>query len=131
MMNILTSMLYIVKAKCKEHISIDISILTTNAQFMFLVSELFTLIYHSSLLIRLWVFMNFMCAVLSIYDELSVEHIKDRYIRVCKKDIRKLSTISIGMGICLVFFYTPTIGLMTLPCVLYTLNRTCGLVKSH
>ena len=99
MMNILTSMLYIITEKCKEHISIDLSVLTTNAQFMFLVSELFTLIYHSSLLVRLWIFMNFMCAVLSIYDELSVEYIKNRYIPVCKKDIRKLSTISIGMGI--------------------------------
>jgi len=131
MMNILTSMLYIIKIKCKEHTSIDFSIFTSNVQFMFLVSELFTLMYHASILVRLWVFMNFMCAVLSMYDRLSVKCIKDRYLPVCKKDIRKLSTLSIGMGICLVFFYTPTIGLLTLPCVLYTLNRTCGLLHSQ
>ena len=131
MMNILTSMLYIVRVKCKEHTSLDFSVLTSNVQFMFLISELFTLIYHASMLVRFWVFMNFMCAVLSMYDGLSVKSIKDRYLPVCKKDIRKLSTISIGTGICLVFFYTPTIGLMTLPSVLYTLNRTCGFLKSH
>lgn len=128
MINILSSIIYIVRVKCKDYVSLDLSIFTSNLQFMFLVSELFTLIYHTSLLVRMWVFLNFMCVVLSMYDNLSVKYIKDRYIPVCKKDIKKLSTLSIVFGTCLIFFYTPTIGLITLPCILYTLNRTCGLL---
>lgn len=130
MMNILTSMLHIIKIKCKEHTSIDFSIFTSNSQYMFLILELYTLMYHASLLVRMWVIMNFMCAILFMYDILDVNCTKDRYLPIYKKDIIKLSTFSVGMGICLVFFYTPVIGIFTLPCILYTLNRTCGLLKN-
>jgi hypothetical protein len=130
MINILKSMLYIINVKCKEHITMDFSAFTSNIQIIFLGTEIFTLMYHVSMIVRLWVLMNFTCAILSMYNTLSIKCKKDRYLPVCKQDIKNLSTISIGTGICLVFFYTPTIGVMTLPCILYTLNRTCGLLHN-
>lgn len=121
----LLPLLFMAKSKCEENVSMDLSLFKGKLFCLPLVMEGFFMMFHGAFMVRFWIMVNFACTLLCIYDKLSHKSVKQRLVPISIEDIKKLSSVSIGAGACLVVFFTRTVGLIAMPCILYLINRTC------
>lgn len=101
-----------IKEKCKENIG-----------YIFLVFEIYCMLFHT-FLVRAWIFLNFMTTLLFMYNSLNNNRITDRAIPIGEEEIKKISIFVVGYGVMLLLFFTTTVGILTIPLILYLLNRT-------
>ena len=90
-----------------------------------LLLEIYVMIYGRLLLIRSWFIFNFICTILCVYDELSDAITKNRLVPISRNDIKKIATISIGLGVFIILFYSVHIGFFIMALIMYLINRTC------
>lgn len=121
---ILTPILGSLKDKCEKHVSIDLGMFARNFQCVFIVIEVLIIMFHSSFMVRMWVLMNLSCAFLFMYNELSDKSVKNRLLPIRETDIKTISSTAIASGMCIVLFFTTTLGFFSLPSVLFAMNRT-------
>lgn len=88
-----------------------------------LIFEIYCMLFHT-FIVRLWIFINFVCTGLHMYDDLSDPDTKNRFIPIGKNQIKKFSAGVIGTGAALLLLSTGTVGIMTIPLMIYLINRT-------
>jgi hypothetical protein len=88
-----------------------------------LIFEIYCMLFHT-FIVRLWIFINFFCTGLHMYDNLSNPDIKTRLIPIGKSHVKKFSAGVISTGCALLLLSTGTVGFTTIPLIIYLINRT-------
>jgi hypothetical protein len=88
-----------------------------------LIFEIYCMLFHT-FIVRLWIFINFVCTGLYMYDDLSDLDVKNRFFPIRKNHIKKFSAGVIGIGCALLFLSIGTVGFTTIPLMIYLINRT-------
>ena len=88
----------------------------------FLLECLF-LVQHGFLMLRLFLLASFVIPGLALYDELSEQSTSERFIPICKEQIKKSATATIIFGGMLVLFFYYRLGLFGIICTLSAINR--------
>lgn len=100
-----------------------IDIIKQNIGFVMLGAEVYCLFFHI-LSVRIWIFMNLLATLMIMYDTLNSKETKDRLIPIGSNEIKKYSTVVISCGVLMLLFFTQSVGMMTIPIILYLINRT-------
>lgn len=116
--------------KSKKTTGIDVDTLVlqqglkNNMGYLFLAFEIYSMLFHYTL-VRFWIFANFVVTLLHMYNILSDPNIKKRLLPIGTPEIKKYSGCVIILGVLLLFFATSAgISMLTIPLILYLLNRT-------
>ncbi len=81
--------------------------------------EVYYMLFHV-LVVRLWLFANFCCSLLHMYDNLSESG--SRWIT--EYEIKRYAMACVGSGILLIIFFANSIGILAIPLIIYLINRT-------
>lgn len=124
-MMIVPFVLYI-QSKMQNYITIN-TITKSNIMNILIIVEIIIMVLHTSLLVRSWIIINFACTLLQMYVKLKygiIGYNNDNVVRTICDDIKKISTVTIGVGICMLIFFANNVGFITYPFILYGINRT-------
>ena len=94
-----------------------------NLGFVMLGTEIYFLFYHVYI-VRFWIFLNLLSTLFVMYDTLSISDKHNRLITIGLDEIKKYSVSVIGFGIIIMIFFTKNIGILTIPVIIYLINRT-------
>jgi uncharacterized membrane protein len=79
--------------------------------------EFYYMLFHV-LIIRLWLFANFCCSLLCMYNNLNES---DSNLR---NNVKKFASLCVGSGTVLLIIFGNSMGLFVIPLIIYLINRT-------
>ncbi|VBB18848.1 hypothetical protein YASMINEVIRUS_1380 [Yasminevirus sp. GU-2018] len=103
--------------------NLDINLVKNNVGYLFLAFEVYSILFHN-FLVRVWILANFVATVLYMYNTLSDPDIKKRFVPIGTPEVKKYSGAVVVLGAMLLLFFTTSVGMFTIPLILYLLNRT-------
>jgi hypothetical protein len=88
-----------------------------------LIFEFYCMLFHC-FVVRMWIFSNFLCTILYMYSTLSGSNQRNEGIPINKSRLKRISSGVVCYGCFLLLFFTRSIGVVTVPLMLYLINRT-------